>query len=75
MNIYSFTAEDLSALGNEVKDLISQTLAREGVDTTPIDNMLVIVSEKSWFGKLKSRLRGDNKKEGQLVTVVIRLKD
>lgn len=58
-------SDDLSRIGNTIKEQLLQTLEREGFLTKPGAELAakyaVVVAEPTWFGAMFSRLKKDDK--------------
>jgi hypothetical protein len=65
MKNYPMELDDLTRVGNTIKEQLLQTLEREGFLTKPAVELgakyAVVVAEPSWFGILFSKLKKDDK--------------
>lgn len=65
MKSYPMEIDDLTKIGNTIKDQLLKVLEREGHLTKPADEIgskyVVVVSESTWFGALFSKLKKDEK--------------
>lgn len=65
MKNYPMEIDDLTRVGNTIKEQLLQTLEKEGFLTKPAAELgakyAVVVAEANWFGNLFAKLKKDEK--------------
>lgn len=65
MKSYPMEIDDLTRVGNTIKEQLLKVLEREGLLAKPADEIAakyaVVVSEPTWFGTLFAKLKKDEK--------------